>query len=106
MSILCIFHKSCADGFGAALAVKVYFDQLGKECEFLPAHYNDPVPDVTGKNVIIVDFSYSREVLLKMEKQADTIVVLDHHVTAQKELEGLSFCHFDMNKSGPMLLAT
>jgi len=31
------------------------------------------------------------------------VVVLDHHQTAQKALEGLNFAHFDMTKSGAVL---
>lgn len=103
MKNLCIYHKQCKDGFGAALAVKVYFDKLGEKCEFMPAHYGEPIPDVTGKNVVIVDFSYPREVLIDMQYQANSIVVLDHHKTAKDNLEGLDFCHFDMNRSGAMM---
>jgi oligoribonuclease NrnB/cAMP/cGMP phosphodiesterase (DHH superfamily) len=103
MKNLCIYHKSCADGFGAALAVKVYFDQYDKECDFLSAHYGDEAPDVTGLNVVIVDFSYPRETLIKMNEQAESIVVLDHHKTAQANLEGLDFCIFDMGRSGAMM---
>ena len=100
---ICIFHKSCADGFGAALAVKHFFDLKGLKCEFLAAHYGDAAPDVKGKNVIIVDFSYPRDVLLQMESEAEKILVIDHHHTAKEALKGLDFCIFDMNSSGAAL---
>ena len=103
MKNICIYHKSCADGFGAALAVKVYFDQYDKECDFLSAQYGDEAPDVTGLNVVIVDFSYPRETLIKMNEQAESMVVLDHHKTAQANLEGLDFCIFDLGRSGAMM---
>lgn len=103
MKNLCIYHKSCADGFGAALAVKTYFDEQEKKCDFLSAHYGDTAPDVTGLNVVIVDFSYPRETLIKMNEQAESIIVLDHHKTAQANLEGLDFCQFDMSRSGAMM---
>ncbi|WP_111979307.1 DHHA1 domain-containing protein [Algibacillus agarilyticus] len=103
MNNICIYHKSCADGFGAALSVKVYLDKLQQECEFLPAFHGDEAPDVTGKNVYIVDFAYPRDVLIRMSEQAESIIVLDHHKTAEADLVGLPFCEFDMSKSGAMM---
>ncbi len=103
MSNLCIYHKACADGFGAALAVKKHFDNKSQHCDFLPAHYRDSIPDVTGKNVIIVDFSYRRDILIKMKEQANSLLVLDHHKSAEENLKGLDFCIFDMNRSGAMM---
>lgn len=103
MSHLCIYHKSCADGFGAALAVKCYFDLKGGECEYLAAQYGDAPPDVAGLDVIIVDFSYPRDVLVAMNDKAKSMIVLDHHKTAKQNLEGLDFCIFDMERSGAMM---
>lgn len=93
-----IYHADCTDGFCAAWIIRRAFP--GEDMGFVAAHYGDTPPDVTGKNVIIVDFSYPREVLLKMKGQATRLLVYDHHKTAQKDLEGLDFCVFDMNKSG------
>jgi oligoribonuclease NrnB/cAMP/cGMP phosphodiesterase (DHH superfamily) len=103
MSYLCIYHKNCTDGFGAALAVKVYCDRLGVECEYMPAQYGDQVPDVTGKTVFIVDFSYDRETLIALNEEADSLTVIDHHKSAMQDLEGLDYCVFDMSRSGAVL---
>ncbi len=105
MSHLCIYHKSCPDGFGAALAVNVFLqrEHAEEEHEYLPARHDDEAPDVTGKHVYIVDFAYSREDLIRMHQQAESLIVIDHHKTAQAALEGLDFCQFDMSKSGAYL---
>ncbi|AWB66139.1 hypothetical protein C2869_06655 [Saccharobesus litoralis] len=103
MANLCIYHKNCADGFGAALAVKTYLEQLNQLCEFIAAFHGDPPPDVSGKNIYIVDFAYPRQTLLAMHKQANSLLVLDHHKTAQADLQGLDFCQFDMTRSGAMM---
>jgi oligoribonuclease NrnB/cAMP/cGMP phosphodiesterase (DHH superfamily) len=105
MSHLCIYHKSCPDGFGAALAVNVFLqrEHSEDEHEWLPARHDDDAPDVTGKHVYIVDFAYDRETLIKMHAQAASLIVIDHHKTAQAALEGLDFCQFDMSKSGAYL---
>lgn len=80
---LCIYHGNCFDGFGAAWAVREAF---GKEVEFHAGEYGAPPPDVTDRDVIIVDFSYKRDVLEEMAKTANTILILDHHKTALEDL--------------------
>jgi len=94
-----IYHAGCADGFCAAWLLWREFP----DAQFVPAHYGDKPPDVTGKIVYVVDFSYPRETLLAMNEAASFMVVLDHHKTAQEALEGLPFCRFDMRKSGGRL---
>lgn len=83
---ICIYHGNCADGFGAAWVVR---KALGPDIEFYAARYGDAPPDVTGKNVVIVDFSYPYDVLVELGDKAASVVVLDHHKTAQVELAGL-----------------
>ena len=51
----------------------------------------------------IADFSYTKKELLKLKNEHEQIILLDHHMSAQKELEGLSFAIFDMTKSGAVL---
>ncbi len=82
---LCIYHAFCADGFGAAWVVR---RELG-DVEFFGASYGQEPPDVTGRDVIMVDFSYKRPVIEKMRRTAASILILDHHKTAQEDLRGL-----------------
>ena len=97
--VVVIYHSGCYDGFCAAW---IFWRQFPK-AEFVPANYGDDPPDVRGKSVFVVDFSYPRETLLRMNEESSSLVVLDHHRTAQKDLEGLDFCTFDMTKSGGRL---
>jgi oligoribonuclease NrnB/cAMP/cGMP phosphodiesterase (DHH superfamily) len=83
---LCLYHANCTDGFGAAFAVH----KLGLEqVSFVPVKYGEAAPAVTGKHVIIVDFSYSQEVLEAMSELAASILVIDHHKSAQAALAEL-----------------
>lgn len=102
--LLCIYHSNCVDGFGAAWVVR---KALGEEnVEFVPGIYGEEPPDVRGRNVVIVDFSYKRDVMASMALLASSILVLDHHKSAEKDLENLSpqFHNldivFDMTRSG------
>jgi hypothetical protein len=92
-----IYHGNCIDGFTAAWCC---WRKFGDAAEYIPAHYGDAAPDVTGEDVLIVDFSYPRETLIDMHAKAKSLRVLDHHKTAQADLEGLDFCLFDMSRSG------
>lgn len=84
--ILCIYHNQCADGFGAAWAVWKAFKS--GEIDFHAADYKDPPPDVEGRDVLMVDFSYKRPVLEEMAKSARSILILDHHKSAAEDLAG------------------
>ena len=97
---LVIFHGNCSDGFGAAYSA---WKLLGDRAEYFSANFFDPPPDVKGKNVVILDFSYSREIIKKMIAESNSLLILDHHKTAAAELCDIDCAHFDMNHSGAML---
>ena len=96
---LIIYHADCVDGFAAAWAASCAFP-ADRYVELCPAVYREPPPDVTGREVYVVDFSYPREVLVEMHARAKYLLVVDHHKTAAADLEGLPFCVFDMARSG------
>ena len=81
---LCIYHANCADGFGAAWVFRKAFP----EAEFHPGRYGESIPDVAGRIVVLVDFSYSREDLLQMSEIAKGVLIIDHHKTASEALAG------------------
>lgn len=104
--ILCIYHHGCADGFAGAWVVRKALTDEGKAVDFHPGVYGEDPPDVTDRDVILVDFSYKRPALLRMAEQAHCIIVLDHHATAQSELVDLPenvIVVFDNESCGAML---
>lgn len=98
--ILVLYHANCLDGFGAAYAA---WRKFGDLADYLPVNYGEAPPDVKGKDVYILDFSYKRDVLLSMDWVVSSLVVIDHHKTAAEDLTGLPFARFDMSKSGCVL---
>jgi len=99
MKPLVLYHASCADGFTAAWIATIAL----RDPELVAVQYGSKAPPVTDRDVYVLDFSYPRAELLRMAAEAASIVVLDHHKTAQAELADLDFCTFDMNRSGAML---
>lgn len=104
--ILVCYHAQCSDGFGAAWAA---WRKFGEAAEYLPCSYADKVlPDVAGREVYILDFSFPPDKLAQLEAQAASITLLDHHASAQKAFRGYQpqcncRIHFDMSQSGAAL---
>lgn len=93
-----LYHAQCADGFGAAYAA---WKVLGDDVLYLPVRHGEPPPDLPkDARVAIVDFSYHRPELEAMRARLADFLILDHHKSAQDELAGLDYAHFDMHKSG------
>jgi oligoribonuclease NrnB/cAMP/cGMP phosphodiesterase (DHH superfamily) len=95
-----IYHANCSDGFGAAYAA---WKCLGKKSQYHPAKHGSSPPDVTGKNVAILDFSYDNITTKAMIEEANSLIVIDHHKSAMVELHDISNTRFDMTKSGAIL---
>lgn len=97
-----IYHDKCVDGFTAAWAV---WKRWGAAPEYVPCNYGlMPPPALDGKHVLIVDFSFPRLVLDDMVTTggAASVVILDHHKTAQADLEPFHFQESSPGAIGPI----
>lgn len=82
-NVMVIYHGNCADGFTAAWAV---WKRFGDSAEYVPGVYQTAPPDVKGRDVIFVDFSYKRAVMGELSMTARSILVLDHHKSSAEDL--------------------
>ncbi len=105
-----IYHGGCADGFGAAWAINRKFPE---GVSYYPGVHGKEPPlgvMVEDLNVAVVDFSYKHTAMKELCFMAKSILVLDHHKSAEAELDGLEAwakdngydaeVHFDMERSG------
>lgn len=101
---LVIYHDKCPDGWGSAFAA---WKLLGNHATYIGCadHNTTSPPDVKGRRVVILDFSFKIDVLRHMIQKADRLLVIDHHMTASDDLEQLDEKNklFDMNHSGCVL---
>ncbi len=95
-----IYHANCTDGFGSAYAA---WKLLGNRAEYHACTHGQKPPNVRGKNVVILDFSFDNKTTKKMIKDAKELLVIDHHKSAVVELHDISNTIFDMSKSGATL---
>src|SRR3954471_21091358 len=97
------YHADCLDGFGAAYAAwaKYGYGAMYRACRYDEGE--DPFDMCEeGDEVYVLDFSFKRDILLRQKKRLK-IQVIDHHASAEADLEGLDFCIFDKSKSGAVL---
>ena len=104
---LIIFHAHCLDGFGAAYAAWLHFGD--GNCELHPASHGKGYPECDGRKVYILDFSYRRHVMEELCEHAESVIVIDHHISAFKDMQGLDSeianptLDFNMERSGAIL---
>lgn len=111
---LVIYHGGgCPDGFGSALAAYAYFTSKGIDGRYYGAHHG-PIKDIeldqlADTDVYLLDFAYKREEMRRLCAAAKRVIVIDHHISAQKDLAGLDDemanleLNFDMNRSGAVM---
>ena len=104
-----IYHGNCADGFSAAWC---FWRKYGADADYVAGVYQQDPPDVSCRDVYLVDFSYKAPVVAGMLRVAWSVTLIDHHKTALDDLEHLRdgdyynrplhwFC--DLNRSGATL---
>lgn len=108
-----LFHADCLDGFGAAWAA---WTALGDAAHYRPVRHGDPLPELpAGQMVYLLDFCYPPVLLCQLAAQAERVVVIDHHFSAQAALERYRqdstlpdnlHARFDLEHSGCVLAWT
>ena len=86
---ICIYHDKCMDGAASAWVLREFFRGTDEVVEFIPASYGDAPPaDLRGASIFILDFSYNRAQTQELMRN-NTVVILDHHESAHKEIGDL-----------------
>lgn len=107
MTGLCIYHGGCTDGVAAAHAVW----KANPGWTFYPGVYQQEPPWELideAMEVLLVDFSYKRPVLEEIARRTEYVSIMDHHKSAQQDLDGLDYVNgiaveFDMNRCGALM---
>ena len=103
-----IYHHPCSDGASSGFVAWKYL--LAKFPErnvmYLPMSIGSLPPNgIDGKNVLICDYSYKKDVLNELIKKVNKLLIIDHHKSAEEDLREIDdkYKIFDMNHSGAML---
>lgn len=110
-----LYHGSCLDGYGSAFVVWYYYKKKfgldnANALTYLPCYYlkegqqltNDSLEKMSGKNILMCDFSYKYDELVKIINVAKSFMILDHHKSAEENLKNIPphLKIFSMKKSG------
>lgn len=102
-SILILYHKNCPDGFGAAWAARKKF---GNRADYVPIEHRTELKEEFLKNrkeIYMVDFCYSLDVLEKLIKINPNIIIIDHHITSKEVVKIAKDSFYFLNHSGAVL---
>ncbi|NJL12015.1 MAG: hypothetical protein HC913_02740 [Microscillaceae bacterium] len=108
MKTYVLYHAQCPDGFGAAWAI---WKKMGNKPEYIPVNHHQPPPALAARSTVyLVDFCYPLAITQQLAAQAQKMLILDHHQSAEADLQKLDRAafphvevHFDMQKSGAVL---
>ncbi len=109
MTTRVLFHFPCPDGFGAAWSYLQYL-LLSKSSEKVAFHKESHRWETTKSllaskstaqdDIIYFDICPHLDMLEPLHAKAKSLKVIDHHKTAMEECGHLSYCFFDMKRSG------
>ena len=100
-----LYHGDCVDGYASAFACWLYNKKKGnkkKKITYIACQYQKQPPMLNDRNVLMCDFSFKYNVLTKMLKSVNKMIILDHHQSAEKDLQQVPKENkvFDMKHSG------
>lgn len=103
-----IYHDPCSDGTGSAYGAYKYFTTNFPDIKitYHPMPIGAPPPSgLEGKNVLICDYSYKKDVLTNLLTKVNKLLIIDHHKSAEKDLQDIDdkYKIFHMGHSGAML---
>lgn len=90
-----IYHGGCTDGFTSALCAYKYFNLNNNNNKPLPIFHPGKFgilpgqDEIKDKCVLICDFSYKKDLLQKLKSMVKKLLILDHHISAEKDLKEL-----------------
>lgn len=100
-NIVVLYHAHCQDGFcGAWIAHK----KFGETASYIPVKRGELLPrGLEGKEVYVIDFSYSKEDIIHAEQITQKFIVIDHHHSSRSDVESAKVHVFNEEFSGGYL---
>ncbi len=104
-NIVVIYHGDCPDGTASAWCVhKKYPNAYFHGTNERKFYMDKERPDITNRDVFILDYSYDSNTIDTMCYEAKSITIIDHHISAYKALMDYEnkkvIKIFDMLRSG------
>jgi uncharacterized protein len=100
--IVVLYHANCPDGFGAAW---VAWRKFKNKAEYIPIQPRE-LPDgkFAGKDIYVLDNSFSAAVQKELRRKNKKVVVIDHHESAREDVLAFPENVFSGNKNSGSVL--
>lgn len=99
--IVIIYHDQCRDGFGSAYAA---WKKFGDAASYVARKTQEPAPNgLVDKELYILDYSYDQATLEALRASNRSVVVVDHHLSAQAAVTAFPENVFALEHSGAVL---
>ncbi len=91
--LLVLYHFKNLNNIAGEWAVEHFTDNV----ELVPVNYCESIiPDVTGRDVVLVDFTLNPRLFAEIKNKAKSVLVLDHLKVSQNYSQDVAYCVFDM----------
>jgi oligoribonuclease NrnB/cAMP/cGMP phosphodiesterase (DHH superfamily) len=100
------YHADCYDGFGGAYAAYKKFENTAS---YIPLQHDGTGAasqfngELTGKDIFMIDFCSSAEVMQDLLRRAKSLTVLDHHKSAEEVVKSIPNHRYALDHSGAYL---
>ncbi len=106
-----ITHADCNDGFCCAWIFHILKEKDYENVEYIFSRDRSKFPTLPPEfknekniDVYIFDFSFTFEIMKDINSRFSNVLLIDHHESAQKELESLVYCLFNKHHSAARLV--
>lgn len=85
---LILYHGDCVDGYGAAFSAWLKFRDQAEYAPVIHGRFHGledldrQLPDLHGRDVYIIDFSFTPALQAEVRRRARKVIWLDHHATS------------------------
>ncbi len=85
LDIIVFYHKNCPDGFASAWAA---WKKFKNKAEYVPLNYQASFDyNIKNKKVYFLDVCPDRKILENLKKNHCEVVIIDHHLSAKRNLD-------------------
>ena len=99
--IIILYHAKCRDGFSAAWAA---WRKFKGKVEYIGLEHHLSLPTgLKGKTLYFLDYAPKEADMQKLLAENERVIVIDHHVSQEKETKMASEFVYDIQHSGAVL---
>lgn len=102
------YHYPCVDGMASAWIPWRENQHRINDIQFIGCQNDGKSPDtltnIKNKNILLVDFCFTKSQMIKLKKESKKLFIIDHHESNQRSLQHFDNCIFDLKRSAAQIM--